>query len=120
MSKIISGEALRERLLGRRASAPAPSADGFKALATPGNRELLILIALRRPRSISELSEFADRAQPNVSRSLTALIHAGLVEVRSEGRLSVPTDRARSNEGTRTWDHGGAVARNDGSCNRLL
>jgi DNA-binding transcriptional ArsR family regulator len=92
MSKLISGQALRERLLERVNRAPSSSPDAWvQAIAAPGNRELLSLIAHRNPQSISELSEFAGRAQPNVSRSLTALIQAGLVEVRSEGRASIPT-----------------------------
>jgi DNA-binding transcriptional ArsR family regulator len=92
MDKVISGKALRERLLGRLASAPHPSTDAWvQALAARGNRDLLALIASQRPQSISELSDLAGRAQPNVSRSLTALINAGLVEVRLEGRASIPT-----------------------------
>jgi len=91
MSKIISGNALRERLLARLADTPVPSSDAWvQALAAPGNRELMFLIALQKPQSISELSALAGRAQPNVSRSLTALVNAGLVEVISEGRASVP------------------------------
>jgi DNA-binding transcriptional ArsR family regulator len=92
MEKVISGNALRERLLKRLEDTLArPHDDWVQALAPHGNRELLGLIAIQRPRSISELSESAGRAQSNVSRSLTALINAGLVEVRSEGRVSIPT-----------------------------
>src|ERR1700736_1059911 len=92
MSKIISGQGLRDPLLERVSRPPAVSSDAWvQVLAAPGNRELLGLIALRHPQSISELSDLARRAQPNVSRSLTALIQAGLVEVRSQGRVSVPT-----------------------------
>lgn len=91
MSKVISGRDLRERLLRQRTRSDVRPADAWiQVLATPGNRELLGLIALRRPQSISELSELAGRAQPNVSRSLTALINAGLVQVRSDGRASIP------------------------------
>src|SRR5271157_2417574 len=91
MSKILSGSELRERLLGRLVSARAPSPEAWvHALGASGNRELLGLIALRHPRSIGELSEFAGRAQPNVSRSLAALVNAGLVEVKPQGRVSVP------------------------------
>ncbi len=98
MGKVISGNALRERLLGRLESTLARPQDNWvQALAPPGNRELLGLIALQHPQSIGELSEAAGRAQSNVSRSLTALINAGLVEVRSEGRVSIPglTDLGR-------------------------
>ncbi len=92
MSKIISGNELRERLLSRLAAAETPAPDAWvQALSAQGNRELLGLIALRRPQSISELSEFASRAQPNVSRSLSALVRAGLIELTADGRTSIPT-----------------------------
>ncbi len=50
----------------------------------------MAIIVSRRPKSISELSEFAGRAQPNVSRSLSALVNAGLVTIHQNGRTSVP------------------------------
>ena len=90
--KTISGQALRDQFLQRMRRAPVSPSDAWvQALATSGNRDLLGLIALKQPQSISELSELAGRAQPNVSRSLSVLIEAGLVEVRTEGRASVPT-----------------------------
>ncbi len=70
-------------------------------LGIPGHRELLALIARHRPLSIGALAELAGRAQPNVSRALNALVSAGLVEVVSDGRRSVPkitdvgTDKVR-------------------------
>jgi DNA-binding transcriptional ArsR family regulator/Zn-dependent peptidase ImmA (M78 family) len=92
MSKLISGHTLRDRLLERVSRPPTVPSDAWvQVLATPGNRELLGLIAQRQPQSISELSDLAGRAQPNVSRSLTALIQAGLVDVRSRGRASIPS-----------------------------
>jgi DNA-binding MarR family transcriptional regulator len=91
-SKTISGQALRDQILERMKRAPASIPDAWvQALAAQGNRDLLGLIALKQPQSISELSELAGRAQPNVSRSLSALIQAGLIEVRTEGRASIPT-----------------------------
>jgi DNA-binding transcriptional ArsR family regulator len=99
MSKLISGQTLRDRLLERVKSPPAiPSEAWVQVLAAPGNRELLGLIAQRQPQSINELSELAGRAQPNVSRSLTALIQAGLVEVKPQGRASVPSLTALGGE----------------------
>lgn len=90
-SKTISGQALRDQILERMKRAPAAPDAWVQVLAAQGNRDLLGLIAMKQPQSISELSELAGRAQPNVSRSLSALIQAGLVEVRTEGRASVPT-----------------------------
>ena len=99
MSKFISGNALRKRLLGRLVNDEGPSPDAWvQTLSTQGNRELLGLIAVRRPQSISELSEFANRAQPNVSRSLSTLVQAGLVELTVEGRASIPTLTALGRE----------------------
>ncbi|NUB04600.1 helix-turn-helix domain-containing protein [Azospirillum sp. Vi22] len=91
MNNFISGNALRDRILGEmnRELVPAPEV-WVQALAAPGNRELLAAIASRRPQSIGALSEMAGRAHSNVSRSLSALIRAGLVEVRPNGRASVP------------------------------
>jgi DNA-binding transcriptional ArsR family regulator len=104
MSKLISGQTLRDRLLERVKNPPAiPSEAWVQVLAAPGNRELLGLIAQRQPQSISELSELAGRAQPNVSRSLTALIQAGLVEVKSQGRASIPSLTALGGEKARDF-----------------
>jgi DNA-binding transcriptional ArsR family regulator len=92
MSKTVPGNVLRERLLKRLSDARQLPSDGWvQALAVPGNRDLLALIILHKPQSINELSELAGRAQSNVSRSLTALVNAGLVEIKSEGRMSNPT-----------------------------
>ncbi|QQO33226.1 ArsR family transcriptional regulator [Bradyrhizobium diazoefficiens] len=104
MSKLISGQTLRDRLLDRVSRPPAVPSDAWvQVLAAPGNRELLGLIAQHQPKSISELSELAGRAQPNVSRSLTALIQASLVEVTSQGRASVPTLTALGREKARDF-----------------
>lgn len=85
----ISGTEMRDRLLARLAQ-PRPVETWVEVLASPGNRKLLGLIARERPQSIGALSDLAGRAQPNVSRSLTALVNSGLVETRIEGRRTVP------------------------------
>ncbi|MGJ3262517.1 MAG: hypothetical protein ACFE0R_04705 [Salinarimonas sp.] len=98
MTSTISGNDLRDRMLARvRAVATSAPEDAFKVLASAGNRELLGLIGREAPQSISALSELAGRAQPNVSRSLSALVGATLVTVRQDGRASVPelTDLGR-------------------------
>lgn len=81
---------VRERLhkLGRRPAGEA--ADWRKVLAADGNARLLGLIIARKPASVKELSELAGRAQPNVSRSLAALVRSGLVELRPNMRTSIP------------------------------
>ena len=89
MSKTISATTLRDRLLARL-QAPAVNEDWVRVLAVPGHRELLGLIAKHEPPSVGALAELAGRAQPNVSRALSALVAAGLIEVASDGRRSIP------------------------------
>jgi DNA-binding MarR family transcriptional regulator len=89
MSKTISATALRDRLLARL-QAPVASEDWVRVLAVPGHRELLGIIARHEPPSVGALSELAGRAQPNVSRALSALMAAGLIEVVTDGRRSIP------------------------------
>lgn len=89
MSRTISANALRDRLLARLQT-PAASEDWVRVLAVPGHRELLGLVARHDPPSVSALAELAGRAQPNVSRALSALMAAGLLEIVVEGRRSIP------------------------------
>lgn len=89
MSKTISAATLRDRLL-TRLQAPAGNEDWVRVLAVPGHRELLGLIARHEPPSVGALAELAGRAQPNVSRALSALMAAALIEIVSDGRRSIP------------------------------
>lgn len=89
MPKTISASAMRDRLLTRIQTPPTVD-DWVRVLGVPGHRELLGLIARHNPPSIGALAEFAARAQPNVSRALTALVAAGLIEIVSNGRRSIP------------------------------
>jgi hypothetical protein len=92
MMRKISGHELRDRLVSSKlASVSAPTEEmRIAALSPPGNRELLAIIATRRPRSISELATLANRLQPNVSRSINALARAGLLTADIQGRSTVP------------------------------
>lgn len=90
MSKVISGKDLRARLMARMDSAVDDENYWLEVLSTPGHRDLLQIIFLENPQSVSELSRLASRAQPNVSRSLSALMRARLVELKSSGRMSAP------------------------------
>lgn len=91
MKKVITGLELRDRLLARMQEIRVAEPESWiQAISAPGNRELLRLIVEHSPQSISELSELAGRRQPNVSRALSALISAGLVAIRQEGRRSIP------------------------------
>lgn len=102
MTKTISGADLRAKLLARKDKPVSAEAAWLDVLGTPGHRMLLATIAQRSPQSIGELSALVDRAQPNVSRSLAALVRAGLITIESKGRMSVPslTDlgRKKANE----------------------
>lgn len=88
----ISGQTLKDRMLARfAAAAEAQPVDVMSALSSQNNRDLMALILHRNPGSISELSDLAGRAQPNVSRSINALVSAGLITIHSDGRRSVPS-----------------------------
>ncbi|WP_051955965.1 HVO_A0114 family putative DNA-binding protein [Beijerinckia mobilis] len=89
MNKTISAMAMRDRLLNHL-KAPPKADDWVRVLGVPGHREVLGLIARHRPMSIGALAELAGRAQPNVSRTLSALAGAGLIEVVASGRRSIP------------------------------
>jgi DNA-binding transcriptional ArsR family regulator len=89
MAKTISASAMRDRLLNP-AKASVASNDWVRVLAIPGHRELLGLIARNNPLSIGALAELAGRAQPNISRALTALVGSGLITLDVTGRRSVP------------------------------
>lgn len=80
---------MRDRLLARLQSPPKVE-DWVRVLGVPGYCEVLGLIARHRPASIGALAELTGRAQPNVSRTLSALASAGLVEVVASGRRSIP------------------------------
>ena len=85
----ISGTAMRDRLLAKLAQ-PRPAETWVDALAPSGNRDLLGLIGREAPQSIGSLADLAGRAQPNISRALTALVASGLVETKIEGRRTIP------------------------------
>jgi len=94
----ISNAEMRQRVLDELKQRSEAAGDWRQAIGVEGNQRLLSLIATLRPSSVAELSQHAERAQPNVSRSLAALVKAGLVELRSNGRTSVPTLTALAEE----------------------
>ncbi len=89
MTKTISASVMRDRLLAPIKTVAA-SDDWVRVLGVPGHRELLGLIARHNPPSIGALAERAGRAQPNISRALTALVGSGLVVLDVNGRCSTP------------------------------
>lgn len=90
MSKTISGADLRAKLLAKKDKVVSSEEAWMDVLGSAGHRQLLSIIVRQEPRSIGDLSRIAGRAQPNVSRSLSALIQAGLVITTSNGRVSIP------------------------------
>lgn len=89
MNKTISAGAMRDKLLSRLKT-PVKADDWVRVLGVSGHREVLGLIARHRPLSIGALAELAGRAQPNISRTLSALAGAGLIEIVVSGRRSIP------------------------------
>lgn len=63
----------------------ATTADAFNAIAEARRRQLLDVLA-GGERSVNELAELLDLAQPLVSKHLRVLREVGLVEVREDGR----------------------------------
>ncbi|SDT51270.1 DNA-binding transcriptional regulator, ArsR family [Pseudarthrobacter equi] len=66
----------------------ATTADAFNAVAEPRRREILDVLA-GGERTVSELVELLELAQPHVSRHLRVLREVGAVEVRDAGRQRV-------------------------------
>src|SRR5438045_3935193 len=76
---------LRAVVRGEREPSLPPAASLTAALSREG-LELMEILIERRPKTIAEASEFAGRAQPNVSRSLQQLERLGLVRLIRNGR----------------------------------
>jgi hypothetical protein len=92
MMRKIPGHELRDSLVSRKQEWVSRPTEEMRieALSSAGNRDLLEIIATRRPRSISKLATLAKRLQPNVSRSISALARAGLLTAEIQGRSTVP------------------------------
>lgn len=64
------------------------SSDPFNAIAEPRRRHILELLAAEE-RSVSEIAEALDMAQPSVSKHLQVLRSVNLVTVRRDGRSTL-------------------------------
>ena len=62
------------------------TSDVFNAIAEPRRREIIALLAGGRPRSVGELVESLDLAQPAVSKHLGVLRAVGIVSVERQGK----------------------------------
>ena len=83
--------------LGERkapADAAQPSFESVEAvirLLTPENRHLLAAIDKNKPKSVADLARLVDRAEPNVSRTLSKLEACGFVRLRQGvGKTKIP------------------------------
>lgn len=66
-----------------------PDDDVFRALASEPRRELLLLLADGGEASVTDLTDHFNISRPAVSKHLSVLRRAGLVDARREGRRNV-------------------------------
>lgn len=66
------------------------STESFARVLSAGNRELLRIIAEKKPESLDELAELTGRAKSNLSRTLKTMEGYGLVRLErgQRGRIS--------------------------------
>lgn len=70
-------------------SRASTTSDVFNALAEPRRREIVALLAKSGPRSVGDLVEALDLAQPAVSKHLAVLRTVGVVTVERHGKSRV-------------------------------
>lgn len=68
------------------------SIESFTEVLSQRNRELLAMIARKKPDSLTELADLAERSKPDLSQTLTTMSCYGLVEL-EEGQHSMPIPR---------------------------
>ena len=62
------------------------TSDVFNAIAEPRRREIVALLATGKPRSVGEIVELMELAQPAVSKHLAVLRAVGVVSVQAQGK----------------------------------
>lgn len=67
-------------------SRAATTSDVFNAIAEPRRREIIALLAASSPRSVGELVDALEMAQPAVSKHLGVLRAVGVVTVQKSGK----------------------------------
>ena len=67
-------------------SRAATTSDVFNAIAEPRRREIIALLANGRPRTVNELVDAIQLAQPAVSKHLGVLRAVGVVTVQKAGK----------------------------------
>ncbi len=75
---------------------------GFRALADPTRRDILVLLA-ERDLTIAEVAENFQMTRAAVKKHLTILGEGDLIKVRTEGRTRVNTLNAAGMKGVIDW-----------------
>lgn len=78
------------------------SSDPFNAIAEPRRRHILELIAAEE-RSVNEIADALEMAQPSVSKHLQVLRSVGLVTVRRDGRKTMYRTNAEALRTVHDW-----------------
>jgi predicted transcriptional regulator len=79
---------------GERKPSPLLAGELLNVLSLADHRELLQVIHMERPETVSRLAELTGRAQPNISRALQKLAKHGLITLVRDGRAVRPAPRA--------------------------
>ncbi len=74
-----------------RMSRASTTSDVFNAIAEPRRREIIRLLSTGSPRSVGELVEAMELAQPAVSKHLGVLRAVGIVSVQKMGKTRLYT-----------------------------
>jgi DNA-binding transcriptional ArsR family regulator len=80
----------------------ATTSDPFNAVAEPRRRHILELIAAEE-RSVNEIAEALELAQPSISKHLQVLRNVGLVTVRRDGRRTLYRTNAEALRTIHEW-----------------
>ncbi len=78
------------------------TSDPFNAIAEPRRRHILEFIAAEE-RSVTEIADALDLAQPSVSKHLQVLRNVGLVTVRRDGRSTLYRTNAEALRTVHDW-----------------
>ena len=76
--------------------------DPFNAIAEPRRRHILEFIAAEE-RSVTEIADALQLAQPSVSKHLRVLLEVGLVDVRRDGRHTMYRTNAETLRTIHDW-----------------
>jgi len=78
------------------------TSDPFNAIAEPRRRDILEFVA-GEERSVGEITEALELAQPSVSKHLQVLLNVGLVTARRDGRRTLYRTNAETLRSVHDW-----------------